>query len=395
MKKHTIQLGLLLCTALPFVSSCHQEETRVAKPLLKEEGNETTIHITVCGDVLIEAPNYMAMGENYSFGSYFDQIKPYLTGDLIIGNEEVPLGGEELGIAGADYQFNAPAQIAPQLKELGFDVMTLANNHAYDRDVQGIANTITNLQNVGIQTTGAYAFAKDQRQPLIVERKGVKLAILSYTYDTNAWIPQEKSFAVNKFLNTAHEFDEAHQVMLKEDVKAAKKLADVVIVAMHWGDEFTYALNEQQQEAARFLNTLGVDLIIGNHPHTLQSVAMLENDQGKQTFVIYSLGNFVSGSANVDRASEMFTNMYELGGIIQMDLVYDNKHQIAHIENPKLIPFVNHFTYGYENFALIPFSNYNEELAQQHYQRFFSSSFTYSFLNEQLHQLYDDKISWE
>lgn len=394
MKKHLKTLCIIVCVIMPFLSACSKEEKTVKQQPIKED-DKTIIHLTVCGDVLIEAPNYMAMDEGYSFGNYFDAIKPYLKGDLVIGNEEVPLGGEELGIAGADYQFNAPAQIAGQLKALGFDVMTFANNHSYDRGMTGIFNTIKNLEASGIETTGAYSSMEESDKLLVVERKGVKIAILSYTYDTNQNIPEQEAYAVNKFLNAEHVFDEAHKEMLKQDVEAAKAQADAVIVAMHWGTEFTYALDTPQKEAAAYLNALGVDVIIGNHPHTLQTVEMLTNAEGKQTFVLYSLGNFVSGSADVDRANEQFKNMYEVGGIAKIDLIYDTASKEICVKPIKMIPIVNHFTYGYENFALLPFSSYSEELAQQHYQRYFSNAFTYAFLSEQLHQLFDGQIPWE
>ena len=96
------------------------------------------------------------MGKGYSFKNYFDKVTPYLDSDLVIGNQEVVLGGRELGITGSDYTFNAPEEIAKQLPEIGFNVLTFANNHSYDRGMQGIVNTRRNLEDAGIRTTGAY-----------------------------------------------------------------------------------------------------------------------------------------------------------------------------------------------------------------------------------------------
>lgn len=169
----------------------------------------------------------------------------------------------------------------------------------------------------------------------------------------------------------------------------------MVIAAMHWGTEFTYELDAAQRDAAVFLNEQGVDIIIGNHPHCLQRVETLTNAQGKETFVMYSLGNFVSAAMGVDRASEQFTNMYEIGGIVQCDVEFHTETGKTEVKNKKMIPIVNHFDASYDNFQLLPFSSYSEELAAEHGQRTVSADFTYAWLREQLKQLYDGEITWQ
>ena len=335
------------------------------------------------------------MGKGYDFKNYFDKVTPYLKADLVIGNQEVVLGGETLGITGSDYTFNAPEEIAKQLPEIGFDVLTFANNHSYDRGMQGIVNTRKNLKAAGIQTTGAYEKKEQRDDILVVERNGIRFAILAYTYDTNQWIDAENSFAINHFLNEEHMFDDRCKKQLARDVQKAKEQADVVIAAMHWGTEFTYEIDAAQRDAAGFLNEQGVDIIIGNHPHCLQRVETLTNAQGKETFVMYSLGNFVSAAMGVDRASEQFTNMYEIGGIVQCDVELNTKTGETTVKNKKMIPIVNHFDASYDGFRLLPFSSYTEELAAAHGQRTVSSDFTYAWLREQLKQLYDGEIAWQ
>lgn len=393
MKKwrQVICIGIAVCF---LVAGCtKKEETR--KPTPKKEETVKKVSISMSGDILIEDPVYAWMGDTYDFGTYFDKVKPYLKGDLVIGNQEVPLGGKELGLAGIDYRFNGPEEVAKQLPDVGFHVLTFSNNHSYDHGMKGIRNTNANLRKYGIETTGSFANKEEREKPLVVERNGVKIAILAYTYDTNQYIDENNAYAVNKFLNANHEFDEEHQKLLKHDVELAKQEADAVIVAMHWGTEFTYELSETQKEAAQFLNHLGVDIIIGNHPHTLQGVETLKSKDGYETFVMYSLGNFVSGAANVDRASEQFTNMYEIGGIVNLDLYYDTKTHKVSLKNKVMTPIVNHFTDGYQNFQLIPFSSYNEELASVHDQRAYSNDFTYDYLNTQLKSLFDGTIDWK
>lgn len=385
---------ILCCTAVMLLGGCRkQEQTPQPKP--KKEHPIRSVSLSFTGDILIEDALYNWMGKGYDFKNYFDKVTPYLKADLVIGNQEVVLGGETLGITGSDYTFNAPEEIAKQLPQIGFDVLTFANNHSYDRGMQGIVNTRKNLKAAGIQTTGAYEKKEQRDDILVVERNGIRFAILAYTYDTNQWIDAENSFAVNHFLNEEHMFDDRCKKQLARDVQKAKEQADVVIAAMHWGTEFTYEIDAAQRDAAGFLNEQGVDIIIGNHPHCLQRVETLTNAQGKETFVMYSLGNFVSAAMGVDRASEQFTNMYEIGGIVQCDVELNTKTGETTVKNKKMIPIVNHFDAPYDGFRLLPFSSYTEELAAAHGQRTVSSDFTYAWLREQLKQLYDGEIAWQ
>ncbi|MFR3674562.1 MAG: CapA family protein [[Clostridium] innocuum] len=385
---------ILCCTAVMLLGGCRkQEQTPQPKP--KKEHPIRSVSLSFTGDILIEDALYNWMGKGYDFKNYFDKVTPYLKADLVIGNQEVVLGGETLGITGSDYTFNAPEEIAKQLPQISFDVLTFANNHSYDRGMQGIVNTRKNLKAAGIQTTGAYEKKEQRDDILVVERNGIRFAILAYTYDTNQWIDAENSFAVNHFLNEEHMFDDRCKKQLARDVQKAKEQADVVIAAMHWGTEFTYEIDAAQRDAAGFLNEQGVDIIIGNHPHCLQRVETLTNAQGKETFVMYSLGNFVSAAMGVDRASEQFTNMYEIGAIVQCDVELNTKTGETTVKNKKMIPIVNHFDASYDGFRLLPFSSYTEELAAAHGQRTVSSDFTYAWLREQLKQLYDGEIAWQ
>ena len=385
---------ILCCTAVMLLGGCRkQEQTPQPKP--KKEHPIRSVSLSFTGDILIEDALYNWMGKGYDFKNYFDKVTPYLKADLVIGNQEVVLGGETLGITGSDYTFNAPEEIAKQLPEIGFDVLTFANNHSYDRGMQGIVNTRKNLKAAGIQTTGANEKKEQRDDILVVERNGIRFAILAYTYDTNQWIDAENSFAINHFLNEEHMFDDRCKKQLARDVQKAKEQADVVIAAMHWGTEFTYEIDAAQRDAAGFLNEQGVDIIIGNHPHCLQRVETLTTAQGKETFVMYSLGNFVSAAMGVDRASEQFTNMYEIGGIVQCDVELNTKTGETTVKNKKMIPIVNHFDASYDGFRLLPFSSYTEELAAAHGQRTVSSDFTYAWLREQLKQLYDGEIAWQ
>lgn len=378
----------LLCICL--LSGC-QKETQEPEKEAPVQQKDYRVSLTFTGDLLFEQSLYDSW-DNYAFGDYFDQLKPYLSGDLVIGNQEVPIAGDDLGISGVAFSFNAPDVIASQLADEGFDVLTMANNHVYDRGYEGVCQTIENLEENQIIPVGIYADEESADTICVIEKNGIRIALLAYTYDTNIPFEEEYPYVTKTFLNASGEFDEAHQRMLKADVEAAQEQADAVIVAMHWGTEFTFALNQAQQDAAAYLNDLGVDLIIGNHPHCLQTMDRLVNQEGKETIVFYSLGNLVSAAAMVDRASVDFANLYEMGAIVNLDIVLDGETRKIRIENMEMIPYINHFDINYEHFQLIPFKDYTEELAQVHCQRQYSYNFNKAWLQDRLNELFDRKI---
>lgn len=393
MKKLKYIVCIFCC--MSFIAGCTMNEKSDSTFYKSIQKQPQQVTMAITGDLLFEQGLYDSWND-YDFGTYFDRIKPYLDADLTIGNQEVPIGGEELGVSGVAFTFNAPKKIADQLPSVGFDFMTLSNNHSYDKGYQGVVNTLNNLHEAGIETAGLYAAQEEASQIAIVERNGIKIAILAYTYDTNENIEASHSYVVKKFLNDEHVFDEVHKEMVRRDVEAAKQEADFVITAMHWGTEFTYDLNTAQINAANYLNELGVDLIIGNHPHCLQTMETLMNENnGNETVVFYSLGNFVSSAAMVDRASVAFANMYEIGGIVNMTLIQNVKSGKIEIQDMVLIPIVNQFESGYTNFELIPFNEYSEELAQIHYQREYSSDFNYEWLKGEIQDVFKDNITIE
>ena len=126
--------------------------------------------------------------------------------------------------------------IAEQLPQVGFDVLTLSNNHSYDRGYEGAVNTLENLRANDILPVGLYADETSAEQIAIVEENGIRIAILAYTYDTNIAPEDSHAFVTKTFLNEQGQLDDAHRQMLKEDVEQAQEQADVVIAAMHWGE---------------------------------------------------------------------------------------------------------------------------------------------------------------
>lgn len=377
-----------------FLIACQDKPSKEPIQDIVQKEATQQVSLTFTGDLLFEQGLYDHW-KDYQFSTYFDQVKPYLKGDFVIGNQEVPIAGKALGVSGVAFSFNAPEEIAQQLPDVGFNVMTLSNNHSYDRGYEGVVQTLNNLNKANITTVGLYANEDDAKQITIIEKNGIRIALLAYTYDTNELIETNHSYVTKSFLNKQQVFDEAHKKMLQQDVEKAKEQADVVIASMHWGNEFTYAINQAQIDAANWLNELGVNIIIGNHPHTLQTMETIKNTKGEETLVFYSLGNFVSSAAMVDRASPDFTNMYEIGGIVNLDIIKDQETDKMQIDNVVLTPIVNHFEHDYQKFALMPFSAYTDNLAQKHYQYEFNSDFNIPWIQKQLDSLFKGKVKMD
>lgn len=366
-------LGIRALLPAPAATPAPETETQ-------NEPADPTVHVTATGDILLEEPLLNTFG-NGDWQNYLADLDPLLAqDDLTIANMEVPIGGEELGITGIDYSFNSPAQTAANLKDHSIEFVSLANNHAMDRDVQGIINTHANLDAAGVQYTGTFLSQEERDQTRILTVKDMTIAIVSWTYETNQ--PADADWRVNSFHSA---WDERVQTLLA-DLARAREQADAVIVCMHWGTEFTYELNEDQQVLGPQIAAAGADVIIGNHPHTIQPAQWIEAD-GRRTLCFWSLGNFMASAYQVSRADETFQNMYEVGAIATFDLVPGQDG--VTVSSPEIIPIVNHFEGEYENFRLMRLKDYTEKLASRHSQRQYSDLFTRQGLVEQVHGVFD------
>lgn len=246
----------------------------------------TKVTLLFTGDIMghdsqIAAAYDPATG-SYDYTSCFQFIKPY------IESADVAIGNLELTLAGPPYkgypQFSSPDVLAATLKDVGFDVLVTANNHSVDRGKKGIERTITTLDSIGIPHTGTFVGETDRlnNYPFIFEKNGFTMALLNYTYGTNG-IPVPSPVIVN-LIDT---------VQIGKDLARAKELyPDVIITFLHWGIEYERLPRKEQINVANFCFKHGADLVIGSHPHVIQPMEWKKNED---QFVVYSLGNFVSG----------------------------------------------------------------------------------------------------
>jgi poly-gamma-glutamate synthesis protein (capsule biosynthesis protein) len=228
------------------------------------------------------ASAYDPATKTYDYSSCFQFIQPYVAAaDVAIANLEVTLAGPPY----KGYpQFSSPDALATALKDIGFDALVTANNHCLDRGKRGLERTIELLDNLGIPHTGTFVdtVSRLNDSPLLIEKNGIRLALLNYTYGTNG-IAIPKSSIVN-LLDTA---------IIRADITNAKEARpDAIIVFTHWGTEYQSLPSKWQKELTEFCLAQGAGLVIGAHPHVIQP---MEWRKASNQFIAYSLGNFVSG----------------------------------------------------------------------------------------------------
>lgn len=349
----------------------------------------TTVTASFIGDLLYEQPYYDWLGSNYENKGYYDLVKPYfLNDDLTLANMEVPIGGRELGVSGKGYSFNAPIQIGQEVIDMGVDALNLANNHANDAGIGGRNNTINFFNKHNILTTGVYSSVEDRQKIKTKKINNITFSFLGYTYKTNNPDYQNQNLiGYYRNLDTM-KLDDEHKNIIKNEVEQAKQISDVVIVSMHWGNEFTYTVNDEQKELANYLNELGVDIIIGHHSHCIQPIEWLENNDHK-TLVAYSLGSFVSADNQVTRATNEFANAYNISMILQTE--FEKKEHKTSIKKVTYTPIINYYDQNFENFKLVPLNLYDEELETSHdrYSKGLNKDFIINSFNNVIDQQFN------
>lgn len=294
-----------------------------------------TIKIAAVGDILmwrkqIQSARFGGTGK-YSFDSMFKEVTPYLkAADLTIGNLETTFSGRERNYqkrnpATGYPMFNCPDELASTLKKAGFDMLTTANNHCMDRGIDGLKRTVRILDQHGLAHTGTYRTREDSKKYLVVNKKGIKIGILAYTYGTNYIpVPKDSSWAVNR-INDKQMISDLHKL---------RGQVDLIIVALHFGREFYRYPNKRQQQLVQKLFRNGADIILGAHPHVIQPMAVYRFKQSdgtvKRKFVIYSLGNFIS--------VRMFNNLHSESGVILNLIIKKNEKGETRITDIQYIP---------------------------------------------------------
>ncbi len=271
--------------------------------------DDKVINIVAIGDTLCHSQNFKDAYDSstgiYDFSPMFKYVTKYFENATVaVGNLEATLAGPSRGYSGYP-TFNTPEHLAIDLKELGLDVMTTANNHTLDLGFSGLESTLTYLDDAGLEHTGSARNQAEQDKVLIKNLNGIKTAFLAFTYGTNGIpVPSGKEFCVNLI----------DKDLIKSKIDQAKSEgAELICVSMHWGDEYHTSPNDTQIDLAEFLIKNDVQVILGCHPHVLEPMEMktvtMEDGSTKTGFVIYSMGNFFSAQTFANTRNTLILNV--------------------------------------------------------------------------------------
>ncbi len=327
--------------------------------------NEATM--VMVGDALIHSSVYrdanrLANYKGYDFKPQISYIKEVVKDhyDIAYYNQETILGGTSLGLS--DYPtFNSPQDVGDAMIDAGFNLVSLATNHTVDRGKNAVVSSreYWNKQE-NVQAVGSYSSEEEKKEieTKVLTVNDIKYAMLNYTYGTNG-MPVSNSYLVNVWpTNTSGvnnpEYDTRYQnykETVLSDIKAIRDKVDVLMVAMHWGVEYTHTPTNYERDMAKFLAENGVDIIIGTHPHVIQPVEYID-----KTLVIYSLGNFISAQYQNQGSCYNYKCMVGLMTSLKITKITYNGETTIKIDNVENDLIYTYYT-NWSRFKVIPFSN--------------------------------------
>lgn len=256
-----------------------------------DQNSVVSVKLSFVGDIMCHTPQieYAKVGiDSFDFRNVFKEIKEYLSkADITFGNLETVIAGKTKKYSGYPL-FNTPDELLDALKYAGFDILFTSNNHSLDRGNDGVIRTIQEIRKRNLINVGTYISKEERDSLLVIDLKGIKLGILSYTYGLNGnYLQKSKNFMVN-LIDTS---------LIKNDVaRIMEKKADLILVYFHFGDEYSRTPSKFQNEVVDKTFKYGADVVIGSHPHVIQQMKFTDKINGKlgQGFIAYSVGNFIS-----------------------------------------------------------------------------------------------------
>lgn len=323
----------------------------------KEPTLVSSITVINTGDIMVHSTQLdgAKTSSGYDFSDFFKYIKKHISGaDYAIANLEVTFGGTESGAYKGYPAFNTPDVLADHIKDTGFDLMLTTNNHCYDTGLFGLKRTVSVLKSKGLAYNGTKESASE-KDYIIKDVSGIKLGIIAYTYENTAPAGRKSingniiSTEANPLLNSfSYERKDEFYASAQKNIDEMKKNgADKIIFYMHWGEEYQLKQNVHQSTMAQRLCDMGVDIIIGSHPHVIQPVALLDPSGGDhKTICAYSMGNAISNQRQEIMHPECTTGHTEDGMLISYTInkYSDNTTKITAVD---IIPtWVNKYRGG-------------------------------------------------
>ena len=311
------------------------------------------LHIVAVGDNVMHEKVYMSADTSQDVWNYdklYEHIrKDIQAADLASVNEECVLVEDHKDLSGYP-AFGAPTEVGDALVNAGFNVVTMATNHVYDKGKKGSLQSLEYWEDAHPETI-VLGIHKDQeaaREIRTAEVEGITIAMLDYTCLINGGMQNKIPTGM---------VDYANEVKMRADVRQARSMADLVIVYLHAGTEYADQPDKQQKELLKMLLEEGADITICSHPHVLQGFETLQNDEGKQMLVYYSLGNFISSQKDPKCL---------LGGMADIKITRDEQTGSLKILDSQLIPLVTHYNYEENIYTVYRLDEYTEELAASH-----------------------------
>ncbi|MCR5756274.1 MAG: CapA family protein [Acetatifactor sp.] len=369
-----------------------QEETIEVKQLAEEENIEqalpdhSSLRLIMVGDILLHTPvENSAKREDgsYNFDAVFEHTwEEIRSADLALVNQEVIIGGEELGISGYP-AFNAPYEIGDTLVNAGFDVICQGTNHAMDKGKRGILNCLTFWEenHPDIAVLGIHNSRESYDDIYYYEQNGIRIAILNYTYGTNGIpLPEDMPYAVSLL----------EQSKVEADLQEAEQNSDFVVVCPHWGTEYLLTTDTMQKKWTQIFLEGGADLVLGTHPHVIEPVEWVKDENtGHEMLVYYSLGNFVNWTSGT---GEGVANRM-VGGMADVTLKKDLDSGNVFISDWGVEPLVCHLTDGQDGVTVYPLSEYSETLAEENAICAQDGNFTLDYCTDLCESVWGDVYS--
>ncbi len=325
-----------------------------------------------------EGDTHISGTGEYDFSFVYDQVADYFgRTDLNWVNQETLVSDT---IEPSSYpRFSSPGDVVRELYNRNFRIFNISTNHSYDQGAEGLVATNKFWNSMPEDCLATGLVKKNNYDNIWIKSvKNVNFAFLSYTYGTNGLsVPSDSKYHIVLLSETD---------VIKQQIKLARELADVVVVSCHWGTEDSHTITESQRYMARKMTGWGADLIIGTHPHVVQDAEWVES-HGRKAFCAYSLGNFVSGQEVADNLiGATLSLIFE----VHENLLTDEK--TVEIKNPKLLPTVTDYRPGHEDIRVYWLRHYSRELADTHGVRSMDSRFNYDYIYEVLKNTIDKEF---
>lgn len=348
-----------------------EEESKEVSLSFEVVEEPSRVSIAAVGDNLFHSPLVeTGQQENgvWNYESIYEHVKDTIqAADLAVVNQETIFVEDHDNVSGYP-AFGTPTEVGDALVEVGFDVVQHASNHTYDKQEEGIRQSLAfwETKHPEITVLGIHGSQVDRDEIAVVEKNGIRIAMLNYTYGLNGAAPsQEKSYLIDIW-------DEER---VRSDIQKAKAVSDTIVCFLHAGEEYSAQPNEDMQKKVQFLLEQGVKVTIGAHPHVTQKYEVVKDAAGNEMLVYYSLGNFVSTQQRPEAL---------LGGIAQFTLEKSPVDgSVTFADDYSLRPIVMQYDSDVKARAVYYLSDYTEEMAERHsVHKYTQEEFTLSRLQE-------------